>query len=146
MTFPSIEYKSHVLNAYAQKVFPTFHDPYARGAKQFSCLVKIDGCPPDGSVSQRQATPTIGMRPATSTEVLDLALRYGDHRRQDEDRAALARLHWKPLPLGLGHLTRSLAVKHFFSSEVWASDVREIYFTSWKEHALPTLLRDLGNH
>jgi hypothetical protein len=78
MTIPSTEYKNHILHAYAQKVFPTFHDPYASGAKQFSCVVRIDASPPDDSVSQRYAVPADGKFPATSMDALALAFRYGE--------------------------------------------------------------------
>ena len=78
MTIPTTQYKNHILHAYAQRIFPNYHDPYASGAKQFSCVVRIDACPPNQSVSQRYAVPSDGMFPATSMEAFDMAFRHGE--------------------------------------------------------------------
>lgn len=88
MTIPSTEYKNHILHAYAQKTFPTFHDPYASGAKQFSCVVRIDASPPTESVSQRYAVPLDGKCPATNMDALDLAFRYGEDIIDGKTRAS----------------------------------------------------------
>jgi hypothetical protein len=75
MAIHTIEYRGYELRAYSQKVFPTFHDPYANGAKRFSSVVNIDSMPSRGG--RRYATRFSGTNPATSRDAVDLAVQYG---------------------------------------------------------------------
>lgn len=75
MTIPTIEYKGYELHAYTQKVFPTYHDPYANGPKRYSAIVKIDTIPSSGE--RRYSIPSNGAAPATASDAIDRAMQYG---------------------------------------------------------------------
>lgn len=77
MTIPTIEYRGYVLRAYSQKVFPTYHDPYAGGPKKFSSVVHIDTVPSSGTGAHRYATPSATVCPASSSDAIDMAMEYG---------------------------------------------------------------------
>jgi hypothetical protein len=77
MTIPTIEYRGYVLRAYSQKLFPTYHDPYAGGPKKFSSVVSIDTIPSSGISGRRYATPSAAVCPANSSDAIDLAMQYG---------------------------------------------------------------------
>jgi hypothetical protein len=77
MTIPTIEYKGFVLRAYSQKLFPTYHDPYASGPKRFSSVVLIDAIPPSGTCARRYSTVFPDAYPTRSSDAIDLALEYG---------------------------------------------------------------------
>lgn len=77
MTIPTIEYRGYVLRAYSQKLFPTYHDPYASGPKKFSSVVFIDSIPPHGDSARRYATPSPAVCPANRGDAIDLAMQYG---------------------------------------------------------------------
>jgi hypothetical protein len=77
MSIPAIEYRSHALRAYSQKLFPTHHDPYASGPRQYSSFVRIDTIPSDGKHARRYVTVFRGAYPASSSDAIDLAMQYG---------------------------------------------------------------------
>ena len=45
MIIPTATYNGHELRAYASQQFPPFDDPYAKGARRFSSVVRIDTIP-----------------------------------------------------------------------------------------------------
>jgi hypothetical protein len=75
MAIHTIEYSGYELRAYSQKVFPTYHDPYASGPKRFSSVVQIDSVPSRGG--RRYATRFSGANPANAEDAINLALQYG---------------------------------------------------------------------
>jgi len=77
MKTPMIEYKGHVLHAYHEQVFPTYHDPYASGAKRFSAVVRIDTVPFAAEEGRRYDVAVDGVAPDTALAATDLAMRYG---------------------------------------------------------------------
>jgi hypothetical protein len=77
MTIPTCEYKGFVLSAYSTRIFPTHHDPYARGLTKFSSIVRIDSLPPVRIKPQRYATVFMGTPPKSSRAAMDLAMQYG---------------------------------------------------------------------
>jgi hypothetical protein len=77
MSIPTVEYRGYALRAYAQKLFPTYHDPYASGRKEFTSVVMIDTIPSGLGSSRRYATVFQGRRPTESGDALDLAMQFG---------------------------------------------------------------------
>jgi hypothetical protein len=77
MTIPTIEYKGFVLRAYSKKIFPTYHDPYASGPKQFTSVVLIDTVPSSGTCARRYSTVFSDSYPPQSSDAIDLAMEYG---------------------------------------------------------------------
>jgi len=77
MTVPTSEYKGFVLRAYSKKIFPTYHDPYASGPKQFTSVVLIDTIPTSGKSARRYSTAFSNNYPAQSSDAIDLAMEYG---------------------------------------------------------------------
>lgn len=77
MAIPTMEYRGHVLRAYSKKVFPTHHDPYAGGPKQFSSVVMVDNISPAISNARRYAIVFRADPPARGIDAIDLAMEYG---------------------------------------------------------------------
>jgi len=77
MTIPTIAYKGFELRAYATKIFPTYHDPYASGPKQFSSVVLIDTIPSGSTSARRYATEFHDGYPSRIIDATDLAMQYG---------------------------------------------------------------------
>jgi hypothetical protein len=77
MTIRTSEYKGFLLSAYSTKTFPTHHDPYASGPKQFSSIVRIESLPPVQIKPQRYATFFTDTAPQSSSAAMDLAMQYG---------------------------------------------------------------------
>jgi hypothetical protein len=50
MTIPTSEYRGYELHAYSQKIFPTYHNPYANGPKQYVAVVQYGKDIIDGKV------------------------------------------------------------------------------------------------
>lgn len=77
MTIPTIEYRGHTLHAYSQQVFPLHRDPYAKGAKQFSSVVRIDTGPTDDLHPRRYSTVCSVANPTRASDAVDLAMQFG---------------------------------------------------------------------
>jgi hypothetical protein len=77
MTIPTIEYRGYELRAYSQQVFPLHRDPYAKGAKQFSSVVRIDTVPTEDLHARRYSTVFSAASPARASDAIDLAMQYG---------------------------------------------------------------------
>jgi hypothetical protein len=77
MPIPTIVYKAHELRAYSSQVFPPFRDPFAKGPRRFSSVVRIDTVPADDAGVKRYSTAFVGDDPARADEALDLALEFG---------------------------------------------------------------------
>jgi hypothetical protein len=77
MAIPVIEYKGFELRSYSHQSFPTFHDPYASGAKRFSSTVRIDTIPTREDSAERYSTVYASADPATAADALGLAMQYG---------------------------------------------------------------------
>jgi hypothetical protein len=78
MSIPTIEYRGYALSAYARQEFPLHRDPYAKGPRQFSCIVRIDSlaaaCEGGGS---RYPTSFSTALPTNEDDAVDLAMQYG---------------------------------------------------------------------
>ncbi|MGF6575014.1 hypothetical protein ABH945_007143 [Paraburkholderia sp. GAS333] len=77
MTIPTIEYRGYELRAYSHQDFPLHRDPYAKGPRQFSSVVRIDPIQPGGDTARRYATSFPAARPTTAGDAIDLAMQYG---------------------------------------------------------------------
>jgi len=77
MTIPTIEYGGHELRAYSHQEFPLHRDPYAKGQKRFSSVVRIEGVQPSNVKPRRYGTVFAGANPANTTDAIDLAMQYG---------------------------------------------------------------------
>ncbi|TFW08123.1 hypothetical protein E4K72_08170 [Oxalobacteraceae bacterium OM1] len=77
MSIPSTEYRGYELRAYFEKIFPTCHDPYARGAKEFTSVVMIDTIPPTPGLSRRYVTIFHDRYPGTPEEAIAMAMQFG---------------------------------------------------------------------
>ncbi len=75
MIIPTIEYRGHELRAYSHQEFPPHGDPYAKGPRQFSSVVRIDTIPA-GEV-RRYSTSFSGTSPIRASDAIDLAMQYG---------------------------------------------------------------------
>lgn len=77
MIIPTIEYKGYELRAYSRQEFPLHRDPYAKGPRKFSSVVRIDTVrPTEGSV-RRYTTLFATASPVTAGAATDLAMQYG---------------------------------------------------------------------
>ncbi|MGF6604508.1 hypothetical protein P3T23_009264 [Paraburkholderia sp. GAS448] len=74
---PTIEYKGYVLSAYSTQVFPPHRDPYAKGPRRFSSVVRIDAPLSSGIEPQRNATQYVDADPTQSVDALGLAMQFG---------------------------------------------------------------------
>ena len=77
MAIPIIEYKGHELRAYSRHVFPPHGDPFAKGPRRFSSVVRIDSIPSTGAEPRRYATQFAAADPTGSVDALNLAMQYG---------------------------------------------------------------------
>jgi hypothetical protein len=77
MTIPTIEYRGYELRAYAHQEFPLHRDPYAKGPRQFSSVVRIDTIQPGDAEVRRYATLFTTATPTTEGDAIDLAMQYG---------------------------------------------------------------------
>lgn len=77
MTIPTIEYKGYELRAYPNQEFPPHRDPYAKGPRQFSSVVRIDTIPSSEVKARRYATLFAAASPTTAGDAIDLAMQYG---------------------------------------------------------------------
>ncbi|CAB3759977.1 hypothetical protein [Paraburkholderia humisilvae] len=76
MTIPTIEYRGYELRAYSHQEFPLHRDPYAKGPRQFSSVVRIDNIQPNAGEPRRYAT-LFAATPTTASDAIDLAMQYG---------------------------------------------------------------------
>jgi hypothetical protein len=77
MSIPIIEYKGYELRAYSKQVFPPHRDPYAKGPRVFSSVVRIDDMPPTETSARRYSTQFSAAGPTSSNDAVDLAMQYG---------------------------------------------------------------------
>lgn len=77
MTIPSTAYKGYELRAYSSQIFPPHRDPYAKGPRRFSSVVRIGKDESSSAESQRYATQFTGADPTDSLDALTLAIQYG---------------------------------------------------------------------
>ncbi len=77
MTIPTIEYRGYELRAYSQQEFPLHRDPYAKGPRRFSSVVRIDTGQPSEGRARRYATLFATTSPTTAGAAIDLAMQYG---------------------------------------------------------------------
>ncbi|RDJ99560.1 hypothetical protein [Paraburkholderia lacunae] len=77
MTIPTIEYRGYELRAYSHQVFPLHRDPYAKGPRQFSSIVRIDTIPSSEVKARRYATLFDTVSPTTADDAIELAMQYG---------------------------------------------------------------------
>jgi hypothetical protein len=71
MIIPTATYNGHELRAYASQQFPPFGDPYAKGARRFSSVVRIE------ADARRYATVFNAVSPASFDDAIDLAMQFG---------------------------------------------------------------------
>jgi hypothetical protein len=77
MAISAIEYKGHELRAYSHQVFPPHGDPFAKGPRRFSSVVRIDLISATGAEPRRYATRFATADPTGSVDALNLAMQYG---------------------------------------------------------------------
>jgi hypothetical protein len=77
MTIPTIEYRGYELRAYSHQEFPLHRDPYAKGPRRFSSVVRIDTIQPGAATARRYATLFTTASPTTAGDAIDLAMQYG---------------------------------------------------------------------
>ena len=77
MIIPTTTYNGHELRAYAHQQFPPFGDPYAKGARRFSSVVRIDTIPSNETDVRRYATVYDAVSPASFDDAIDLAMQFG---------------------------------------------------------------------
>jgi hypothetical protein len=77
MIIPTIEYKGYELRAYSHQEFPLHRDPYAKGPRKFTSVVRIDTVRPSQGDARRYTTVFATANPTTSDEAIDLAMQYG---------------------------------------------------------------------
>lgn len=77
MIIPTIEYKGYELRAYSRQEFPLHRDPYAKGPRKFSSVVRIATVRPSEADARRYTTLFATASPITSDVAVDLAMQYG---------------------------------------------------------------------
>jgi hypothetical protein len=77
MSIPTIEYRGYMLSAYPRREFPLHRDPYAKGQRQFSCVVSIDPMPAAAVKAGRYSTFFGTASPTNEDDAVDLAMQYG---------------------------------------------------------------------
>ncbi|WP_029972081.1 hypothetical protein [Paraburkholderia graminis] len=77
MTIPTIEYRRYELRAYSHQVFPLHRDPYAKGPRQFSSVVRIDTIASSEVKARRYATLFDGGTAASAGDAIGVAMQYG---------------------------------------------------------------------
>ncbi|MFL9993253.1 hypothetical protein SAMN05444172_5361 [Burkholderia sp. GAS332] len=77
MAIPTTLYKGHELRAYARQQFPLFGDPYAKGPRRFSSVVRIDTVPSSETEARRYTTVFDAVSPSTFNDAIDLAMQFG---------------------------------------------------------------------
>jgi hypothetical protein len=65
------------LRAYAHQQFPPFGDPYAKGVRRFSSVVRIETIPSNEADARRYSTIFDAVSPATFDDAIDLAMQFG---------------------------------------------------------------------
>ncbi len=79
MMIPTVAYKGHELRAYASQQFPPFGDPYAKGPRRYSSVVRIDTVPSTETETEARRYTTVfdAASPATFNDAIDLAMQFG---------------------------------------------------------------------
>jgi hypothetical protein len=77
MTIPTIEYSGYEPRADSHQEFPLHRDPYAKGPRRFSSVVRIDTIQPREAEVRRYATLFVTASPTTARDTVDLAMQYG---------------------------------------------------------------------
>lgn len=77
MTIPTATYHGHELRAYAEQQFPPFGDPYAKGARRFSSVLRIDTIPSNEADVRRYSTVFNAASPASFDDAIGLAMQFG---------------------------------------------------------------------
>ncbi|WP_341315300.1 hypothetical protein WN982_08645 [Paraburkholderia sp. IMGN_8] len=77
MITPTAVYKGYELRAYSHQIFPPFRDPFAKGTRRFSSIVRFANAPSGGADVRRYSTVFGAVSPSSATDALDLALQFG---------------------------------------------------------------------
>ncbi|MFM0052884.1 hypothetical protein [Caballeronia grimmiae] len=77
MTIATIEYRGYELRAYSHQEFPLHRDPYAKGARRFSSVVRIESMQPGNVKPRRYGTVYAETDPTNAIDAIDLAMEYG---------------------------------------------------------------------
>jgi hypothetical protein len=77
MTIATIEYRGYELRAYSHQAFPLHRDPYAKGARRFSSVVRIENMQPSNAKPRRYQTVYAETDPTNGIDAIDLAIQYG---------------------------------------------------------------------
>jgi hypothetical protein len=77
MSIPTIKYRGYALSAYPRQEFPLHRDPYAKGPRQFSCIVRVDPMPAAAVKAGRYSTVFGTASPTNEDDAVDLAMQYG---------------------------------------------------------------------
>jgi len=77
MSIPTMVYHGFEIRAYARQTYPPFGDPYAKGTKRFSAVVRIESLDLREMHAQRYATPLGGMHANNTTDAVEVAMQYG---------------------------------------------------------------------
>jgi hypothetical protein len=65
------------LRAYGHQQFPPFGDPYAKGVRRFSSVVRIGTIPSKEADARRYSTIFDAVSPATFDDAIGLAMQFG---------------------------------------------------------------------
>ena len=77
MTIAIIEYRGYELRAYSHQEFPLHRDPYAKGARRFSSVVRIEDIQRSNVKPRRYATVYAATDPTNAVDAIDSAMQYG---------------------------------------------------------------------
>jgi hypothetical protein len=76
-TIPTLRYKWPEIRAYSAQEFPTYHDPFAMGARRFSAVITIESLPPAAAAHHRYAVEFGDREPSSAVDAVDRAMQFG---------------------------------------------------------------------
>ncbi|WP_248324848.1 hypothetical protein [Caballeronia sp. Sq4a] len=77
MTIATIEYRGYELRAYSHQEFPLHRDPYAKGPRRFSSVVRIEDMQRSNVNPRRYTTVYAATDPTNAIDAIDSAMQYG---------------------------------------------------------------------
>ena len=135
MIIPTATYNGHELRAYASQQFPPFGDPYAKGARRFSSVVRIDTIPIQrgGRTTLLDSLRRREPRHFRRRDRPCHAVRQGHRRRQGSGRGALSA--GNPIPV-----TAVDRQNEFFEDDMYKRILVAIDGSETAEHAFDSAL------
>ncbi|RDK01038.1 hypothetical protein [Paraburkholderia lacunae] len=77
MSIPTALYRGYELRAYSHQVFPPYSNPFAKGPRRFSSIVRIVTIPSSGKDARLYSTVFGAASPASAGDALELAMQFG---------------------------------------------------------------------